>query len=159
VFSALLPDLDTADPEFGVPGSVPLEGGGVDATEIDMRAGRVIFESKLTERDFTSKAKPLVERYRDFTSTFETEQLPQTSAEYASYQLIRNVLAAQAHGYSLVLLCDARRPDLLHAWWAVHTAIRSPSLRARCGFLLWQEVAAVVPAELQKFLAEKYGIA
>ena len=157
-FEALLPGWETGDPEFGVAGSVPLQNGDVDTTEIDMRAGKVIFESKLTEPDFTTKSKPAVRRYREFSSTFEADLLPQAATEYANYQLIRNVLAAQAHDYSFVLLCDARRPDLLHAWWTVHAAIRSASLRARCGFLLWQEVAAAVPSGLRGFLAEKYGI-
>ena len=45
--------------------------------------------------------------------------------EYQSYQLIRNVLAASAYGFHFVLLCDGRRPDLLHQWWEVHAAIRN----------------------------------
>ncbi len=36
--------------------------------------------------------------------------------------------------------------------------IRS-SLRTRLGLLTWQEIAATLPARLQQFLDEKYGIA
>ena len=45
--------------EFGVAGDDPLQDGSVDTTELDMRAGRVIFESKLTEADFTNVSSTL----------------------------------------------------------------------------------------------------
>ena len=44
-----------AAPEFGWKGRVPLADGSPDATEIDMKIGRVIVESKLTEADFTRR--------------------------------------------------------------------------------------------------------
>ena len=53
IFERLLPSLPVGPPEFGVAGNVPLVEGSSDDTEIDMRAGSVIFESKLTEGDFT----------------------------------------------------------------------------------------------------------
>jgi hypothetical protein len=78
---------------------------------------------------------------------------------YASYQLIRNVLAAQAHDCAFCVLCDARRPDLLQAWYEVMRCVRQVELRLRCKVLTWQELAAVLPSAVQDFLEEKYGIA
>ena len=158
IFSKLLPELPTGPVEFGVAGRVPLCDGDTDATELDMRAGTVIFESKLTEAGFTKKPRRTVERYRDLNSVFDVRLLPKTGDGYRHYQLLRNVLAAAAHGYHFVLLCDARRPDLLHSWWDVHGAIRSADLRSRSRFLLWQEVADACPAPLRDFLHEKYGL-
>ena len=158
IFERLLPSLVTGRPEFGVSGKVPLQDRTPDATELDMRAGSVIFESKLTEADFTSRPHAHVKRYRGLSGTFDVTVLPQTALCYRGYQLIRNVLAAAAHGYHFVLLCDGRRPDLLHEWWRVHTAIRTADLRERCRFLLWQEVANACPTLLQEFLRAKYGL-
>ena len=158
IFQRLLPLLPVGQPEFGVAGDVPLQGGRSDTTEVDMRAGRVIFESKLTETDFTERPRGHVERYRGLSEVFDVSVLPQTALAYQGYQLIRNVLAAAAHGYHFVLLCDGRRPDLLHEWWQVHGAIRTAQLRARCRFLLWQEVADACPSQLQAFLHAKYGL-
>ena len=89
---------------------------------------------------------------------FDASLLPRAKGEYQGYQLIRNVLAAAAHGYHFVVLCDGRRPDLLHEWWTVHAAIRDPGLRARAHFLLWREVAEACPTPLREHLREKYGI-
>ena len=157
VFQRLLPLLPTGPPEFGVAGNVPLRDGSSDTTELDMRAGAVIFESKLTEADFTERPRAHVERYRDLSDVFDVAALPQTTQAYQGYQLIRNVLAAAAHGYHFVLLCDGRRPDLLHEWWQVHAAIRAADLRMKCRFLLWQEVTEACPGPLQEFLQVKYG--
>ena len=60
-----------AAPEFGWKGRVPLADGSPDATEIDMKIGRVIVESKLTEADFTRRPQDVVTRYRDFDSVFD----------------------------------------------------------------------------------------
>jgi hypothetical protein len=158
IFGALLPELPTGDPEFGVPGCVSLKNGKRDQTEIDMWAGKVIFEGKLTEADFTQRPKPHVERYESFSRVFDTRLLPQTTEAYIAYQLIRNVLAAAEHGYHFMLICDARRPDQLREWWRVHGAILDADVRASCGFLLWQEIAIVCPPPLRQFLKEKYGL-
>ena len=79
-------------------------------------------------------------------------------AGYASYQLIRNVLAAYAEGCSFCVLHDERRPDLREAWFAVMAAVRSAEMRGRCKVMTWQELAGLVPEELQEFLDLKYGI-
>lgn len=77
---------------------------------------------------------------------------------YASYQLIRNVLAAYASGASFCVIHDQRRPDLREAWFEVISAIKSALMRVRLKTLTWQELAAFLPSELQNFLDLKYGI-
>jgi len=77
---------------------------------------------------------------------------------YESYQLIRNVLAAQATGASFCVLHDARRPDLREAWFGVMAAVKSAELRVRLKVLTWQELVAYLPRGLQEFLDVKYGI-
>jgi len=78
---------------------------------------------------------------------------------YASYQLIRNVLAAYAHGCSFCVLHDERRPDLREAWFSVMSAVRSAELRVRLKVLTWQELSVLLPEDLREFLDVKYGIA
>lgn len=85
------------------------------------------------------------------------EQAP-AEAGYASYQLIRNVLAAYATGASFCVIHDARRPDLREAWFEVMAAVRRSEMRVRLKALTWQELAGWLPEELQDFLAQKYGI-
>lgn len=158
IFQGCLQTTPTGPVEFGVGGNVPRHDGKPDATELDMRVGNVICEAKLTESHFTTKCATVVEAYRDLHDVFDASLLPRVGGKYQSYQLIRNVLAAAAHAYHFVLLCDGRRPDLLHQWWTVHAAIRRPDLRARAHFLLWQEVAEACPRQLREYLGEKYGL-
>jgi hypothetical protein len=82
-----------------------------------------------------------------------------SEAGYASYQLIRNVLAAYASECRFCVLHDERRPDLREAWFQVMAAVKNAEMRVRCAVLTWQELAALVPDELQEFLDAKYGIA
>ncbi len=77
---------------------------------------------------------------------------------YASYQLIRNVLAAYAAGCSFCVVHDVRRPDLREEWFQVMAAVKNADLRVRLKVLTWQELAAHLPDELQRFLDLKYGI-
>ena len=77
---------------------------------------------------------------------------------YASYQLIRNVLAAHAHGCSFCVVHDARRPDLREAWFGVMACVKNAEMRTRCKVSTWQELAALLPETLQEFLDVKYGI-
>ena len=79
-------------------------------------------------------------------------------ASYASYQLIRNALAAYALGCSFCVVHDERRPDLREAWFEVMAAVKSAELRVRLKVLTWQELAAMLPEDLQEFLDLKYGI-
>lgn len=77
---------------------------------------------------------------------------------YASYQLIRNVLAAFSSGASFCVIHDARRPDLREEWFRVMAAVKSADLRVRLKVLTWQELAPLLPEGLQEFLDLKYGI-
>jgi hypothetical protein len=77
---------------------------------------------------------------------------------YAGYQLIRNVLAAYAENCSFCVLHDERRPDLREAWFEVMAAVKSAEMRVRCKVMTWQELAPLLPDELQDFLELKYGI-
>ena len=196
-----------ADPVFGWKARVPLANGRVDRTEVDMRWGDLLVESKLTESDFQSREAALVEAYRDFDAVFERELLPKieirtrrrrsavelaeeftqeweppseddgetgrafqaeieeradrlqpTVRGYASYQLIRNVLAAYAAGASFCVIHDERRPDLREEWFRVMAAVKSAEMRVRCKVVTWQELVPVLPAGLREFLEVKYGI-
>ena len=57
-------------PEFGVKARVPLKNGRVDRTEIDLRLGTLLVESKLTESNFQQKAFSVLESYRDLEHVF-----------------------------------------------------------------------------------------
>jgi hypothetical protein len=145
-------------PRFGLRARVPLANGRFDSTEIDMQIGNLLIEAKLTESDFQGAQKPKVLRYRDFLVAFDEAALPQSENHYRSYQLIRNVLAAYDRQASFCVLLDARRVDLLEAWYAVMKCVRSAELRTACKVLTWQELGLVLPRSLQLFLAQKYGI-
>jgi hypothetical protein len=151
--------VDTGcEPQFGVKARVPLKSGRCDRTEIDMRLGSLLVEAKLTENDFQSKPSDALEAYRDFAEVFAMSDLPQLNGRYLGYQLIRNVLGAHADQCSFCVMMDARRPDLREAWFEVMRAIRVHDLRLRCKMLTWQELAAVLPRAVGRFLDEKYGI-
>jgi hypothetical protein len=144
--------------EFGVRARVPMKEGRSDRTEVDMVLGNLLVEAKLTESDFQTASKELMEQYRDFVKTFARKELPRRNGKYEGYQLIRNVLAARESGASFCLLADARRPDLRERWFAVMRCVRDAEMRTRCKMLTWQELAEVLPERLRGFLAEKYGI-
>ena len=146
-------------PEFGYKPRVPLVRGLVDAAEIDMRLDGLMVEAKLTEGDFQRAPMRLVERYFGFDEVFERERLEVGRGGVQSYQLIRGVMAAWASGERYCVLCDGRRPDLMDAWFAVMSAVRSFEVRGRLRLVTWQEVARVVPGPLRAFLGQKYGIA
>jgi hypothetical protein len=144
-------------PQFGFRPGIPLRNGRTDHTEIDMRLGDLMVESKLTETDFQTASVKMIERYRDLDEVFDPGELIMSST-VRNYQLIRGVLAASATGASFCVLCDARRPDLIENWYSVLRAVRSCVLRCRLQLLTWQELATVLSRSLQKFLAAKYGI-
>jgi len=147
-----------ATPDLGSRARVPLANGKFDRTEVDMLLGDLLIEAKLTESDFQKAPKTVVRAYRDFSEVFDSEDLPQTARDYLSYQLIRNVLAAQASGCAFCVLTDARRPELIESWYAVMKCVRQVDLRLRCKVLTWQELAKALPTRLRTFLREKYGI-
>jgi hypothetical protein len=143
---------------FGYRARVPLANGKADRTEVDLRWGDELIEAKLTESDFQFAEKRKMAVYRDFMEIFDSERLPQTGDHYVSYQLLRNVLAAYALGCSFRVLVDARRPDLIDAWYHVMSCVKPVQLRTELRISTWQEVAKVVPPKLQAFLSQKYGI-
>ncbi|HEX3322118.1 MAG TPA: hypothetical protein VHR84_15535 [Terriglobales bacterium] len=145
-------------PEFGVKARVPLKSGRVDRTEIDLRLGNLLVESKLTETGFQQKPLSVFETYRDLDHVFDVERLPRAGNYCLGYQLVRNVLAAFATNSSFCVMLDRRRPDLLEEWYRIMSCVVETDLRTRCKVLTWQELAAVVPDSLRKFLALKYGI-
>ena len=147
-----------AVPEFGYQANASKFRDLADRTEIDMRLGNLLVEAKLTEGGFQAAPQRLIDHYTAFEAVFDRDLLETTSAGIASYQLLRGVLAAHAEDASFCVLCDARRPDLIAAWYAVMCAVRSYELRARLRLVTWQEIASTVPLALQKFLSMKYGI-
>jgi len=146
-------------PEFGWRARVPLTKGHADRTEVDMKLGDMLFEAKLTESDFQSAELAVLWGYRDFGEVFDADELPAEGGKLASYQLIRNVLAAHASDCGFCVLVDARRPDLIESWYAVLRCVRQVELRVRCKVLTWQELCEVLPEPLGEFLDTKYGIA
>lgn len=129
----------TTPPEFGVGGAVPKLTGGYlqgDESELDMvfrgRRGAIahIVEAKLTEAHFgPPKPASVVESYAELASVFDVRQLTRTvNGEYENYQLIRNVLAAHHHEARFLLLCDARRTDLLARLHDIMSAVDRKSV-------------------------------
>lgn len=155
---ALLGVASEAVPAFGYKPRTPFGNGKYDHTEIDMRLGDLLVEAKLTESNFQTAKSGLVFRYRDLEAVFRGTELPLRNGMYLHYQLIRGVLAAYAGGGSFCVLCDARRRDLMEAWYEVIRAVRLFELRCRLKLLTWQELTAELPTGLQKFLGAKYGI-
>ena len=90
------------------------------------------------------------------TGFLDTPRLAQP--RIAGYQLIRNILAAHAADAAFCLLVDARRRDLLEAWYSVVSAVRSTAFTTRLRVLTWQDLTPVLPPDLHHFLAAKYGI-
>jgi hypothetical protein len=145
-------------PEFGFRPRTPLKGNRGDHTEIDMRVGDLLVEAKLTESDFQSAKLSLISRYYDLETVFDLSKLPLRNGKQSGYQLMRGALAAYATGCSFCVFCDSRRPDLIEAWYRIMCAVRLFELRCRLKLLTWQELAAVLPEDLQQYLAVKYGI-
>ncbi len=138
-----------------------------------------VFERELLPRVElrTARRRTAVEFAEEFTQEFEevaeneqgarefqagivarAREADGAEAGYAGYQLIRNVLAAYAERCSFCVVHDARRPDLREAWFQVLAAAKSAEMRVRLKVITWQELAALLPGELQKFLDLKYGI-
>jgi hypothetical protein len=154
--------LGTEAPErlqFGCKPRIPLIADHIERTEIDLRIGDLFIEAKLTETEFQRAPCRRVERYRDFANVFDTDLLPQTRDSYLHYQLIRGVLSAFAgQGSRYCVICDARRPDLIDAWFMVAQAVKLASLRSRLQLVTWQEIAEMLPRSMRVWLAVKYGI-
>jgi hypothetical protein len=155
---SLLGTEPIATPVFGYKARVPLLAGRTDRTEVDMKLGCLLVEAKLTESDFQVKNRSALDCYRDFKRVFQLSDLPRSDDHYISAQLIRNVLAAHASGLSFCVMLDARRQDLMEAWYRIMRCLRDAELRTRCKVLTWQELSSALPRNLQAFLQSKYGI-
>jgi hypothetical protein len=156
--AALLGTDPHASACFGYKARVPLANGRFDRTEVDLRLGDLLIEAKLTESDFQTARKTTLLAYRDFSEVFDRQQLSQTNDRYLSYQLLRNVLAAHALDCSFCVLVDARRPDLIAAWYEVVKCVKLVELRTKLRITTWQELPQLAPPKLRAFLARKYGI-
>jgi hypothetical protein len=147
-----------ATPVFGYKPRVPLGEKLFDRTEVDMLLGSLLVEAKLTESGFQTAAIERVSRYAGLDEVFDVSELPVKNGSVQSYQLVRGVMAACHGERSFVVLCDARRVDLVEKWFLVMRAVRCCELRSRLAIVTWQEIAAVVPPQIAGFLEEKYGI-
>ena len=145
-------------PIFGWRARVPLRDGNLDRTEVDMKFGNLLLEAKLTEACFECCPIERMRNYAQFDEVFCLNDLPRRRRQYQCYQLLRNVLAANAHQASFCLVTDARRSDLIESWFGVLAAVRPLDLRTRCKLLTWQELARALPRGLKRFLEQKYGI-
>ena len=129
--------------------------------QIRMRRRREAVE--LAE-EFTQEWEPPCEGAEEVARAFQAEIESRADAEqpwlpgFASYQLIRNVLAAHATGASFCVIHDARRPDLREAWFSVMRAVKNAEMRIRCKALTWQEIVSLLPEGLCDFLDVKYGL-
>jgi hypothetical protein len=155
---ALLNIDDGIQPSFGVRVRTPLRNGLEDRTEVDMQLGDLLVEAKLSETGFQNARADLMDRYEEFATIFDTERLPRARGQFRHYQLLRGALAAHHSGSRFAVFCDARRPDLRDAWFEVLSCMQTFDLRSRMLLLTWQEIAACLPAALQRFLGAKYGI-
>jgi len=153
---ALLGIEPDARPEFGYKPRIPLANGRFDRTEIDLHLGSLLVEAKLTESSPGPTRRALLDRYPGFAEALE----PRLEETIPGYQLHRGILAALAEpgNARFCLLADARRPDLLEAWYAILATVRTGDLRCRLQMLTWQELARTLPEALRGFLEEKYGI-
>jgi hypothetical protein len=125
----------------------------------------VVFDTRRLPRKvlFTPASHQPAEDYSQLeepTGSLTPSPTPSKTARMVidGYQLIRNVLAAYASDASFCVLCDARRHDLIEIWYSALTAVHYPSFAWRLKLLTWQELASVLPKDLQQFLEEKYGI-
>lgn len=130
---------------------------------VEIREARRRAATEMPE-EFTQEWEPADENADAIARKFQAEiaarawRATPSEPGYAGYQLIRNVLAAYALGHRFCVIHDERRPDLREAWFTVLAAVRNAEMRTRLKVLTWQELAAVLPVELQEFLEAKYGI-
>ncbi|MGA2298497.1 MAG: hypothetical protein ABSG15_13205 [FCB group bacterium] len=129
-----------------------------DNTEIDMCSTTFFVEAKLTEPDFTSKKKSVVESYIDFETVFDREKLNPSDSVYHNYQLIRNILTLKKYNdKDFYLICDQRRSDMISSFNVTLACVKEDRLKARCHLVFWQEITERSGKDLKEFLQEKYG--
>lgn len=159
---ALLGIAPGGRPQFGVRAGLPMAGGEVDRTELDMVLGDsecpLLVEAKLTEGGFGRASRERLLRYASVEDVFDPEMLPWGAAGVRGYQVVRGVLAACQREGRFLLLFDGRRADLKELWFFVLRAVRLADVRSRMMLLSWQELAAALPPAVRDFLRFKYGI-
>jgi hypothetical protein len=131
--------------------------------KVQLRTRRRRAAIELAE-EFTQEWEPPVEKADEIAREFHAILEARADAGqiwnpgYAGYQMIRNVLAANAAGASFCVIHDERRPDLREGWFSVMRAVRTAEMRTRCKVLTWQELTPMLPDGMRAFLAAKYGI-
>ena len=149
-------------PEFGVRAELPMRGGEIDRTEMDMRLGSgpgcVLVEAKLTESGFGRASQERLLRYEGVEDVFDLDLMPRAGVGYAGYQIVRGILAARGLDGRYLVVLDERRGDLKELCLRVLMATRSAGDRGRLKLCTWQELAGSLPEVLRQFLGEKYGI-
>ena len=118
---------------------------------------------RLPSKILTPQTHPSSEDFSDLEEPPMNPRSPTPTSAHSrtviqGYQLIRNVLAAFAADASFCVLCDARRHDLIEIWYSILSTVHYPNFTWRLKLLTWQEVASVLPEDLQQFLEVKYGI-
>ncbi len=145
-------------PAFGVRAELPMRGGEIDRTELDMRLGSTLVEAKLTETGFGKASRERLLRYEGVNEVLDLETLPRAGTAFGGYQLARGILAARRVDGAYLVLLDGRREDLKELCLRVMMAVWRAEDRSRLRLCTWQELAGALPPSLQMFLAEKYGI-
>jgi len=139
-------------PEFGWKARVPLANGRFDRTEVDMRWGSLLVESKLTEADFQTREARIVEGYRDFAAVFEPELLPRvelramrrrTAEEFAEeftqeWEAASQDEGAAARVFQAEIVARAREAEPVEAGYTGYQLIRNvlAAHAAGCSFCL-----------------------
>lgn len=125
-------------------------------TEIDLKIGNHIFESKLTESTFTTKSVSIVENYKDFSTVFDSTLLEKSNNEYKHYQLLRNILTAYKYDFYFSILIDSTRIDLIKELLNVVIAVKDSTLRKRINFFTWQEIVDSCGKDIKDYISKKY---
>lgn len=121
-----------------------------------MKIGNRLFEAKLTEKDFQTKAIQIVENYEGFNQVFDKDLLLKTDKRYMNYQLIRNILAAYKEKCSFTLLVDESRIDLIRSLQVTQMTVKNGETRKEIDFITWQEIASACGKDLKDYLNKKY---
>lgn len=123
---------------------------------VEIPASRWVRASEFPENE--SQEFESIRADPELFSPVDTSFRPSGNEGFASYQLIRSVLAARAANCTFCVIHDERRPDLRAEWFQIMSAVKSAEMRTRLKVLAWQELAAFLPPELQQYLDLKYGI-
>jgi len=125
-------------------------------TEIDLKIGNRIFESKLTEESFSEKERSHVVKYPHFNDIFSEELLLAADGQINHYQLIRNIITAYKYDFSFTILLDESRIDLIYEIFTVIKSVKIETVRNRINFVTWQEIIKCCGTELSGYIKEKY---